>query len=95
VYYAGFTDPIDFEGVFEPPAVETLAQRGVDAGRSVDFLPQLTTVETGADLRSLLAVLTARQVADHAVPAETWACLDRLGLDAEGERLVRPGTDNS
>jgi 2-phospho-L-lactate guanylyltransferase (CobY/MobA/RfbA family) len=95
VYYAAFCEPIDFAGAYAAPAVETLAGRAAEAGLSVDFLAQHTGVETGADLRRLLAVLGARRVAERAVPARTVACLDRLGLRVEGERLLRDGTDSS
>lgn len=91
VYFAGFAETIDFTDAYDPPAVETLARRSVAADQSVGFLPQLTGVRTGGDLRAVLAGIDARRVAGRAVPAETAACLDDVGLTVEGEELRRPG----
>jgi glycosyltransferase A (GT-A) superfamily protein (DUF2064 family) len=93
IYYAGFTDPVDFAGAFDPPALETLTGRGRDADHEVDFLPIQPAIETGADLRDALPLLHARVDAERAVPVETAATLDDFGLrvdygDAEGA-LVR------
>ncbi|WP_251330526.1 DUF2064 domain-containing protein [Haloplanus pelagicus] len=93
VYYAGFTDPVDFADAFTPPAVETLTDRGRDAGHDVDFLPIQPVLETGADLVDVLPLLNARVDAERIVPANTAAFLDRIGLrvdrDGAEPRLVR------
>lgn len=93
-YYAAFTDLVDFEGAFAPPALDTLAARAGDADLDVDFLPMQPTVERGGDLRTLLPLLTARRRAGRIVPEHTAAYVDELGLgvteDADGGlRLVR------
>lgn len=80
VYYAGFAEPIDFDGAYTPPAVETLTDRGLDAGLEVDFLPSLPVVETGADLVDALTLLRARRRAGRLVPERTADCLDDLGV---------------
>jgi glycosyltransferase A (GT-A) superfamily protein (DUF2064 family) len=80
VYYAGFAEPIDFEGAYTPPAVETLTDRGLDAGLEVDFLPTLPVVETGTDLVDALTLLRARRRAGRIVPERTADCLDDLGV---------------
>ncbi|WP_251343347.1 DUF2064 domain-containing protein [Haloplanus halophilus] len=92
-YYAGFTDPVDFADAFAAPELETLTDRGRDAGHEVDFLPIQPVVETGDDLLDVLPLLNARVDAERVVPANTAAFVDRLGLrvardDAE-PRLVR------
>jgi len=89
VYYAGFREPIDFDGAYAPPAVETVTDRGVDAGLDVDFLPMLPVVETGDDLAEALSFIRARQRAGRIVPERTTAVLDDLGLTvvAEGADL--------
>lgn len=83
VYYAGFAEPADFAGALAPPALPTLAARGRDAGLEVDFLPQLTRVETGDDLCSVVAAVRARETAGRAVPEHTAAVVEALGLDVE------------
>jgi glycosyltransferase A (GT-A) superfamily protein (DUF2064 family) len=89
VYVAGFREPIDFADAYAPPALATLTGRGVEAGHDVGFLPFGVRVETGADLRSLLAVVSARRAAGRQVPAHTTAALDDFGLTlaAEGDRV--------
>lgn len=97
VYYAGFTEPIDFEGAFEPPAIRTLTRRareGADHDAlAVDFLDQQPVVETGADLASLLPYLSARVEAERVVPEHTTTTLRSFDLDVvveDGEpTLVR------
>ncbi|MFD1515262.1 hypothetical protein [Halomarina rubra] len=88
-YYAGFTAPVDFEGAYTAPAVETLTDRGLDAGHDVDFLPVLPVVETGSDLAEALTLIRARQRAGRIVPERTTAVLDDLGLTvvADGDDL--------
>jgi glycosyltransferase A (GT-A) superfamily protein (DUF2064 family) len=89
VYYAGFREPIDFDGAYATPAVETVTDRGVDVGLDVDFLPMLPVVETGDDLAEALSFVRARQRAGRIVPERTTAVLDDLGLTvvAEGADL--------
>jgi 2-phospho-L-lactate guanylyltransferase (CobY/MobA/RfbA family) len=93
VYYAGFAATVDFGDAYTAPAVETLTDRGLDAGHEVDFLPQLPVVETGSDLAAALALLRARRRASRPVPDETTDCLDDLGVevvaDGDGLSLVR------
>jgi hypothetical protein len=93
VYYAGFTEPIDFTDAFADPALETLTARGDDADFDVDFLPIQPVVETGEDLLDALPVLNARVDAERPVPVHTATVADELGLrvDREGAepRVVR------
>lgn len=100
VALAGFTQPVDFEGAFAAPAVETLVMRARDAGLSVDFLPRQPVVETPADLADAVAYATARLRAERLVPARTVGVIEDLGLravDAEGEDGLTVGreSDNS
>lgn len=87
VYYAGFTDPIDFTDAYTTPALETLTDRGLDAGYEVDFLQQLPVVETGADLAAALPLLRARERAGRIVPPHTMAAIREFGV------AVVPGED--
>ncbi|WP_458205127.1 DUF2064 domain-containing protein [Haladaptatus sp. NG-SE-30] len=93
VYFVGLTDTLDFESIYTPPEIETVTQRATDAGYDVDFLPAMTSVETGDDLRSLVTLLHARTTAGRIVPVNTTTYLHELGLHVEerdGEReLVR------
>lgn len=94
VHFVGFTEPIDFEGAYDPPAVETLSWRAGDAGLDTDFLPMLPVVETGTDLATVVSLIRARRVADRIVPPNTAAWIEENGLRVEGSDLVR-GTDRS
>jgi hypothetical protein len=85
VYFAGFTEPIDFADAFAPPAIETLTDRGNGDDLDVDFLPMLPVLETGADLAGALAQLRARQEAGRRVPAGTAAVIEDLGLTLEAD----------
>ncbi|MFQ3295191.1 MAG: glycosyltransferase A (GT-A) superfamily protein (DUF2064 family) [Natrialbaceae archaeon] len=93
VYYAGFSEPIDFEDAYEHPEIATLARRGRDAGLDVGFVEMLPMVETGADLRELVAIVEARGTAGSAVPEFTAAVIEDLGLRTvpgdEGPELLR------
>jgi len=80
VYFAGFTDTIDFADAFATPAVETLTTRGVDAGHEVEYLPRETSVEAGRDLLSLVPTLNARVAAGRIVPEHTATLLREWGL---------------
>ncbi|WP_255195654.1 hypothetical protein [Halorarius litoreus] len=83
VHYAGFTDTIDFTDAYTAPALETLTDRARDVGYDVDFLPQVTVVETGRDLASVVSLLRARRRAERLVPAHTAEIVEELGLVVE------------
>jgi glycosyltransferase A (GT-A) superfamily protein (DUF2064 family) len=94
VFFAGFTDTIDFEDAYDTPAIETLTRRARDASHTVDFLPQMTRIETGADLESLVPLLNARVEAERVVPEHVTTLLREWGLRVEetddgGTELVR------
>jgi len=92
-YYAGFTEPIDFDGAFAPPSLPTLAERGRDAGRSVEFIETAPVLEAGEDLFDVVPALRARFAAERVVPEYTAAFVHEHGLDVVVEdgdrRLVR------
>lgn len=93
VYYAAFTEPIDFEEAFETPTVETLTQRARDGGLSVDFLPMQPVIERPADLLTAIPVLRARRNAERRLPVHTTAAIEELGLsvadEGDGATIVR------
>ncbi len=93
IHYAGFTEPIDFDGAFEAPALPTLANRGRDAGLDVEFVESLPGLATQADLLDTIPLLRARFAAERVVPDYTAAFVHEHGLDivVEGgeERIVR------
>ena len=80
VYYAGFTAPIDFEGAFAEPALETLVDGANDAGHDTEFLSMLPTVRTGADLATLVSSIRARWQAGRVVPEHTATFVVEHGL---------------
>ncbi|ELZ13365.1 hypothetical protein JMJ58_00765 [Haloterrigena salifodinae] len=79
-YLAGFREAIDFADAYATPEVTTLATRATDAGFGVGFAPMLPTVDTPAGLRSTLALLEARRLADQPGSEATAAVVDELGL---------------
>ena len=93
VYYAGFREPVDFEGAYAPPELETLTERGVDAGLDVDYLAMAPVLENGADLADLLTLVRARAAAGRNLPVHTAETLASLGLravpTADGLRVER------
>lgn len=80
VAYLGLTDPVDFEGAWRPPALETLAGRAVQAGHDVDFLPMHPRVDGVEGLATLVSLVEARRAAGRRVPEYTAAAIDDLGL---------------
>jgi hypothetical protein len=92
VYYAGFTEPVDFADAFADPALETLTDRGRGAEFDVDFLPVQPVVETGSDLLDALPILNARVDAERPVPIHAATVADELGLrvvcDEEEPRIA-------
>jgi hypothetical protein len=80
VFYAAFTEPIDFADAFAAPEVATLAARGDEADLDVDFLPMQPVLRTPADLDTVLPLLAARRDAGRIVPKETAPLVAELGL---------------
>lgn len=90
VYYAAFTDPVDFDGAYTPPALSTLTDRALDAGLDVDFLRTLPVVETGADLAAALVTVDARGRAGRTVPMYFVDAVDDLGLTTSVDEDGKP-----
>lgn len=98
VYYAGFTDPVDFRDAYAAPAVGTLTDRAREAGHGVSYLPMLPTVETRADLLTAIPLIEARRRAGRSVPGSTAEYIDDLGLAVvaeDGEPTLVRETDRS
>jgi len=83
IYYAGFAEPIDFEGAFEGPAVETLTVRAADAGHGVNFEAMQPLLQRSDDVEDLLPMLRARVRVDGLFPEATANVVSELGLGAE------------
>ena len=92
-YYAGFTEPIDFEEAFDAPALSTLTDRGRDAGFDVEFVEPQPSLETADDLLDVVPLLRARITAERIVPEHLSTFVHEHGLDVASEdgdvRLVR------
>jgi len=91
VYYHGMTDPIDFDGIYEPPELSTIARRAADAGHGVSFAGMHPVVATEEDLVTLLVVLEARAAAGRPVPETTLETLYDLNLRVDvtgGQRTI-------
>ncbi|SDM40181.1 hypothetical protein SAMN04487949_1538 [Halogranum gelatinilyticum] len=83
VYYAAFREAIDFEGAFETPELDTLADRADDTGHTTEFIPMQPVVETGDDLATFLPLLESRVTAERIVPKHTATLVRELGLRVE------------
>ncbi len=92
VYYAGFTEVIDFADVFGAIELQRLADRAADAELSTEFLGASPVVETGGDLRTLVPELRARVSAERIVPERTATFIHEHGLAViagdDGRKLV-------
>lgn len=80
VTYLGLSDPLDFTDAWQPPALETLVDRAVDAGHAVDFLPMHPTVDGPRGLASVVSLISARRAAGRRIPEHTAAAIEALGL---------------
>lgn len=92
VYYAAFSAPIDFNGAFAPPEVETLTASATDADNRVEYIPMQPTVETGDDLLTFLPLLESRITAERIVPKHAATFVRDIGLrvvDDGDARVVR------
>ncbi|QKY19738.1 hypothetical protein B4589_004835 [Halolamina sp. CBA1230] len=89
VYYAGFTDTVDFSDALTPPALNTLAELARGEGHDTEFLPTRPTVRTGDELASVVAEIRARVAADRVVPEFTTALIEEYGLVVDEDGLAR------
>lgn len=91
VYYAGFTDTVDFSESMTPPVLNTLAELARGAGHDTEFIPTQPTVRTGEELASVVAEIRARVAAERVVPAFTTELIEEYGLlvDEDGELIRR------
>jgi hypothetical protein len=90
VYYAAFTEPVDFEAAYKPPAVSTLSDRAIDAGLDVDFLRALPLIESGPDLAAAMVALNTRKKAGRRVPAYLADCIEELPLSVDVDQTGMP-----
>lgn len=92
VYYAGFTEPVDFSESFEGIELQRLTNRARDADHDCEFLQLTPRVETERDLLSLLPLLRSRFTAERIVPEYTASFVHEHGLDVvdgdDGPELV-------
>lgn len=93
LYFAGFTEPVDFTDSFADPAVETMTRRAREAGLSVEFLPMLPRIDSPAGLATTVSVVRARAEAERIVPAWTTACIEELGLVVEDGQVVSASSE--
>lgn len=92
VFLAGFKEPIDFADIFEGVPIENVVSRTVEEGYTVDFVRRREVVATPRDLKTVVSLLRARQMADKRVSTHTTAAVDELGLRVEdGDLTVSNG----
>jgi hypothetical protein len=68
VYFAAFSEPIDFTDAYRAPALETLTDRALDAGLDVEFIETKPVLETPADLAAAMLQIRTRRRAEGLVP---------------------------
>ncbi|MDZ7850608.1 MAG: DUF2064 domain-containing protein [Halodesulfurarchaeum sp.] len=98
VYYAGFSDLIDFEGVFGTRPVEEITRRAVEEGLAVDFQRSRELLWEPEDLVGVLSRLNADTLAGKPVPEHTWETVQEREIAmVDGELTSRDaeGTDSS
>lgn len=95
IYLAMFEKAIDFENAFSEQAVETLTERGHDAGVDVDFLPMLPRIEGQDDLATAVSLVRARRAAGRLVPPRTTALFEKWGLKVNAEGELSRSSDSS
>lgn len=88
VYFAGFTDLIDFTDAFETNPQETLAGRAGEKGLTVDFARERELLDSDASLRSIVVRLRAEMLAGNTVPQHLWSFVEDRGLSVEDDQLV-------
>jgi len=94
VYYAGFSDLIDFEGAFADRPVETLTRRAREEDLTVDFLRQRTLLDQPADLVGVVTRLQADVLAGDPVPERLWETIQEREIAVRDGAIVS-GTDSS
>ena len=80
VYFAAFTEPIDFETAYRRPALSRLASRAEDRGHSIGFTPTVPTIDHPTGLAGTIAAVEAYRSARRSLPEATAAVIDELGL---------------
>jgi len=85
VYYAGFTETVDFTDVLETPPLWHFTDAAREEGHSTQFLPMQPTVRTGDELATVVARIRARVAAERAVPEFTAARIAEWGLQVEAD----------
>jgi glycosyltransferase A (GT-A) superfamily protein (DUF2064 family) len=83
IYYAGFTEPVDFSDALETPALWHLTAAARDEGYATEFLPMEPTIRTGDELATVVARIRARVAAERVVPEFTAARIEEWGLLVE------------
>ena len=91
VYFAAFTEPVDFEDAYREPALNRLASRAEDRDHSIGFAPTIPTIEDPAGLAGTIAAIEAYRSASRSLPEATAAVIDDLGLtvDDTGSVVLR------
>lgn len=88
VYYAGFTEPIDFTDVFEDRPLEEIAGRAGESGMRVDFLRNRGVLGSETDLTSEITRVRAERLAGKQVPSHFAAFVADRGLSVDDGEIV-------
>ncbi|MEF8853369.1 MAG: hypothetical protein V5A44_01630 [Haloarculaceae archaeon] len=99
VWYAGFTEPVDFTDALAAPSLRTLTERATDEGLDVDFLESLPLVADPDGLAAAVVLAGSRERAGVPVPEHTREAVAETGLGVEqqedGLGVTTGNTDRS
>lgn len=78
VAYLGLTEPLELADLAVPFELTAIADRAVEVGYEVDYLPMHPRVDDEAGLQTLTDLVAARRVARRRVPERTATVLETL-----------------
>jgi hypothetical protein len=85
VWYAGFSEPVDFTDALTAPSLRTLTECATAEELGVDFVESLPLVSDPAGLASAVVLARTRQLAGKPVPQHTAEAVAELDLDVDAD----------
>lgn len=88
VYFAGFSDLIDFTDVFETQPIEAVTREAIANDLAVDFLRTREVLSTPADLRGVLTRLNANTLAGKPLPEQFWKTIQEREIELRDGKIT-------
>lgn len=95
VYYAGFSELIDFTDVLEERPVEEVARRAREKDFQVDFVRSREVLSGAPDFEGVLSRITADVLADKPVPEHLWRTIQERGIRIEDGTITSDAATDS